>query len=438
MPFDADTLHDLVVHWLGGGRLAYWAATAAVILVSTLFIWILWVIFDRARKGLHRWIDAKDRGLQGLRIQDQPIFTEREIARFLHKAVNSLWSLLRLALVLFWANLIFTQFDWSRKVALRVIDFFVGLLSQFAGAIVDYLPNLAVIFVIVLISRLFIRVLRGIFDGIRLERIALPGFYPEWSETSFGLMRLMVIALTVVIVFPYLPGSDSPAFQGVSIFFGVLLSLGSTSAIANIIAGIVITYTRAFKIGDRVRISDTEGDVIERSAFVTRIRTPKNVEVAIPNASVMNDHIVNFSAQAKKSGVLIHTTVTIGYDIPWPQVHELLQEAARRTDQLLDEPAPFVLQTSLDDNYVAYELNAYTHRPSGKQKIASDMHANIQDCFREADIEILSPHYRGNRDGSALTIPPVHPGQGGADITRAGGKSEPRSKPEPGAESKAE
>ncbi len=407
MNFSSDSLHDLLTAWLGGSDWAYWVATAVVMLLTTLVIWVVWRLLDRWRKALHRWIDAEGRGIRAITFQEQQIFSEREIARFLHRAINYLWVAVRILLLLVWLNMVFTQFDWSREVALYVVSFVVTLVSQIVHSIVSYLPNLAIIVVVVMISRLVIHMVYAFFEGIRLERISLPGFYPEWARTSFGLSKVLIVAVTLVIIFPYLPGSSSPAFQGLSIFFGVLVSLGSTSVVANIMAGIVITYTRAFKVGDRVRLSDTEGDVIERSAFVTRICTNKNEEVAIPNAMVMNDHIVNFSAQAKEAGVLLHTTVTIGYDVPWPQVHELLQTAAQKTEEVLDDPEPFVLQTSLDDNYVAYELNAYTRKPSGKAKISSDMHANIQDGFREAGIEILSPHYRANRDGSEKAIPPA-------------------------------
>jgi len=407
MDFNSESLHSLISGWLGKSIWAETAATIVIMLVSTLLIWVVWRLIDRGRKAVHRWIDADDRGIRSLTIQDQQIFGEREIARFLHKAVNYLWFAVRILLLLAWLNLVFMQFEWSREVALYVFSFIATLVTQIVQAIVDYLPNLAIIVVILLLARLLLRIVHTFFEGIRLERISLPGFYPEWAQTSYGLCKVLIIAMTLVIVFPYLPGSSSPAFQGLSIFFGVLLSLGSTSAVANVVAGIVITYTRAFKVGDRVKLSSTEGDVIERSAFVTRIRTPKNEEVAIPNSMVMNDHIVNFSAQAKEAGVLLHTTVTIGYDVPWPQVHGILCEAARKTGEILDDPEPFVLQTSLDDNYVAYELNAYTRRPSGKQKIASEMHSHIQDGFRSAQIEILSPHYRANRDGNPLTIPPA-------------------------------
>lgn len=405
MNFSSESLHNLITHWLGDSNWAYWVATAIVMALSTFIVWVTWKLMDRWRKAIHRWIDAEDRGIQAISFQDQQIFSEREIARFGHKAVNYAWVVVRILLLLAWINLVFSQFEWSRDVALYVFGFVGSIVSQIFRAVVDYLPNLAIIAVVVILSRLVVRMVYAFFEGIRLERISLPGFYPEWAQTSYGLAKVLIIGVTLVIIFPYLPGSSSPAFQGLSIFFGLLVSLGSTSVVANIMAGIVITYTRAFKIGDRVRLSDTEGDVIERSAFVTRIRTPKNEEVAIPNAMVMSDHIVNFSAQAKEAGVLLHTTVTIGYDVPWPKVHEILIEAARKTGDVLDEPEPFVLQTSLDDNYVAYELNAYTRKPSGKARISSDMHANIQDGFRDAEIEILSPMYQSDRDGSPLTIP---------------------------------
>ena len=171
------------------------------------------------------------------------------------------------------------------------------------------------------------------------------------------------------------------------------------------VAGIVITFTRAFKIGDRVKISNTEGDIIERSAFITRIRTPKNVDVSIPNAAVLNNHIINYSTQAEQIGLTLHTKITIGYDVPWERVHELLISAARATENIETEPAPFVLQTALNDFYVEYELNATTRRPNSKPQTYSDLHAHILTQFQSAGVEIMSPHYQSRRDGSAPAIP---------------------------------
>jgi small-conductance mechanosensitive channel len=214
-----------------------------------------------------------------------------------------------------------------------------------------------------------------------------------------------VIALALVLAFPYLPGSASPAFQGVSIFIGLLLSLGSTSVVANIVSGLVLTYTHAFRVGDRVRIADTVGDVIEKGLLVTRMRTIKNVEITVPNGMVMGSHIINYSAVAQEHGLILNTTITLGYDIPWRLIHETLIKAAQATNGILPEPRPFVLQTSLDDFYVSYELNAYTDQPNKMIVVYSELHQNIQDFCNEAGIEILSPHYGALRDGNPSTIP---------------------------------
>jgi small-conductance mechanosensitive channel len=221
-------------------------------------------------------------------------------------------------------------------------------------------------------------------------------------------VRFIILAFAFTVAFPYIPGSRSEAFKGVSIFLGILFSLGSTSAIANVVAGLSITYMRAYKIGDRVRIGDTVGDVIDRSLLVTHILTVKNEDVTVPNSMVLNAHIVNYSARAKEEGLILHTSVTIGYDVPWRTVHELLVEAARKTPDLLAEPKPFVLQTALNDFYVTYELNAHTDKPREMVNSYSALHRNIQDSFNEAGVEIMSPHYAQLRDGNRTAIPDAY------------------------------
>jgi small-conductance mechanosensitive channel len=218
-------------------------------------------------------------------------------------------------------------------------------------------------------------------------------------------VRFLVLALAAVAAFPYLPGAKSPAFQGVSLFLGVLLSLGSSSAIGNVIAGIAMTYMRPFAIGDRVKIGETVGDVIETGPLVIRIRTIKNEEITVANAIVLGEHIVNYSACARQQGLILHTGVTIGYDAPWRQVQQLLISAARATEGVLTEPAPFVLQTALDDFYVSYQINAYTAQASQMAVLYSRLHAQIQDHFNAAGVEIMSSHYLNLRDGNPVTIP---------------------------------
>jgi len=197
----------------------------------------------------------------------------------------------------------------------------------------------------------------------------------------------------LVIIFPYLPGSGSAAFQGVSVFLGILISLGSSSAITNIVAGLVITYMRPFRIGDRVKIGEVTGDVIEKTMLVTRIRTIKNEDVTVPNSMVLSSSTVNFSSQAKKSGLIIHYEVTLGYDVPWQKAYEMLISAALKTEFIIADPNPFVLQTKLNDFYVSYQINAYT-REAGKQAIIySSLLEHIQDELNAQGIELLSPNY---------------------------------------------
>jgi len=216
------------------------------------------------------------------------------------------------------------------------------------------------------------------------------------------------MAFMLIVIFPYMPGSDSPVFKGVSVFLGVLFTFGSAGALGNIVAGLVLTYMRAFKMGDRVKIGEVTGDVIGKSLLVTRIRTIQNEIISIPNSTVMGTHTINYSSDAPVNGLIVHTTVTIGYDVPWRQVHDLLINAALATPMIEKEPAPYVLQTSLDDNYVSYRLNAFTKEPNRQAVIYSHLHANIQDIFNEAGVEIMSPHYSSLRDGNATTIPKIN------------------------------
>ncbi|GAA0871416.1 hypothetical protein GCM10009117_05620 [Gangjinia marincola] len=250
------------------------------------------------------------------------------------------------------------------------------------------------------------RFIKYLANELEREAVRIDGFHADWAKPTYNLAKVVIIAFALVIVFPYIPGSDSKAFTGVSIFFGVLFSLGSTSAISNIVAGIVITYMRPFKLGDRVQIGETIGDVTDKSLLVTRVRTIKNLDITIPNSAILNNHIVNFSKNAAEDiGIILHTSVTIGYDVPSNEVIKALVEGATRTEAILENPKPFVLIKSLDDFYVNYEINAYTKSPEKAALIYSNLHDSIKDAMHDAGIEILSPHYSAIRDGNSLTVP---------------------------------
>lgn len=249
------------------------------------------------------------------------------------------------------------------------------------------------------------------FSALKSGAITINGFYGDWADPTYKIMRVLVLALAVTLLYPYMPGSSSGAFKGISIFLGVPFSLGSSSAVGNMVAGLVLTYTCAFQIRDRVKIGETVGDIIEKTMLVTRVRTVKNVAVTIPNGTVLSDQVHNYSTLSAR-GLILHAAVTIGYDAPWRQVHQLLVDAAVRTPNILAEPSPFVLQTALDDFYVRYEVNAYTNNAHAMQATYSLLHQNIQETFNGAGVEIMSPHYRAQRDGNATTIPVLSQGLG--------------------------
>lgn len=314
------------------------------------------------------------------------------------------WCLI-IAVVESYLTLTLGFFSSTREMSLNLTKWLLSQVESMATAAVAYLPDLIVLAAIGLLTYYISRLFRLVFGQIKKGDLKIKGFYADWADPTEKLVRMLLVMLALVVAFPYLPGAKSPAFQGISIFLGVLLSLGSSSAVANALAGIILTYMRSFLVGDWVQIGDTMGEVTEKTLLVTRILTPKAEIITIPNATVMSGSVKNYSVEAKKSGVIFHTNVTIGYDAPWRTVHGLLIDAALATNHVLRQPSPFVLQNRLDDFYVSYELNAYTDAPSRVLNIYSDLHQNIQDKFNEAGVEICSPHFSSLRDGNCVAMP---------------------------------
>ncbi|WP_354360713.1 mechanosensitive ion channel family protein [Pedobacter sp. UYP30] len=300
---------------------------------------------------------------------------------------------------------LFSIFPFTRNLSDNLINYFLSPVKKIGKSILDYIPNLITILVIVVVFRYALRFLKFLKTEIEHGNLRINGFYADWASPTYQIMRVLILAFMLIVIFPYLPGSDSNIFKGVSVFIGVLFTFGSAGALGNVVAGLVLTYMRAFNIGDRVQIGEVVGDILEKTILVTRIRTIQNEVVSIPNSTVMTNHTINFSAEATGNGLIVHTTVTIGYDVPWKQVHQLLIDAALGTEMIEKEPKPYVLQTSLDDYYVSYKINAFTKQPNRQSVIYSYLHANIQDKFNEAGVEIMSPHYRAMRDGNTTTVP---------------------------------
>src|SRR5450432_2463233 len=381
------------------------AITKEVFLALLVLVLLILIIYSTNR--LFGWIKKKIENQKGIRIKGIKIRgyefldTERQV-KVLFSLMNMIKWVIILILVYLSLPILFGIFPWTGGFAGQLISYFLDPIKKILFSIWDYLPNLFTIIVLVIFFRYFLRILYYFKSEIERGSLKIPGFYVDWANPTFQIIRVLILAFMLIVVFPYLPGSNSPVFKGVSVFLGVLFTFGSAGALGNIVAGLVLTYMRAYKIGDAT------GDVIEKSLLVTRIRTIKHEIISIPNSTVMNSHTTNFSVEAAENGLIVHTTVTIGYDAPWRQIHDLLIKAALATELIDRDPVPFVFQERLDDFYVVYQINAYTRIANRQQYTYSQLHQNIQDAFNEAGVEIMSSHYSNIRDGNRSTVPPGH------------------------------
>jgi small-conductance mechanosensitive channel len=284
----------------------------------------------------------------------------------------------------------------------QVTSWFLDPLRVLGQGVVGAIPNLIFLVILILLVRWLLGLIRLFFFAVQRGSVTLGGFDPEWAQPTFKIVRMLVILLGVVVAYPYIPGSSSAAFKGVSLFAGVIFSLGSSSVIANLIAGFAMTYRRAFKVGDRVQIGAVTGEVVEVRLQVTHIRTPKNEEVVVPNSMILGGEVINYSTLANTKGLILHTTVGIGYETPWRQVEAMLLMAAVRVDGLLSEPAPFVLQKALGDFCVTYELNVYSDRPHAMLQLYTELHRAILDVFNEYGVQIMTPAYENDTEQPKL------------------------------------
>lgn len=400
MTFFGDEVRLMVMRYVGGALNSVFVAYTALLFYGGINITFssLSAKIERGWGGL----------IGGIRIRNVEFLSEQQVVDSILLVARTI-RILTMAFFGYVAiTVIFSFFSFSAGWAEVLLGYILRPVKTIATGAVGYLPNILFIIIAIWAARFVLRFLRVFFHGIETGRTILPGFYSDWAATTYKIVALLLTAFTIVLIFPYLPGSQSDAFKGVGLFLGFLLSLGSTAVVANMVAGIVLTYMRPFQVGDRVKISDTTGTVVERTLLVTRIRTIKNVEVTVPNGLVLGAHITNYSSMSKETGLILHSTITIGYDVPWRDVHRLLKAAAQKTENINATPEPFILQTELSDFYVAYEINCYTSQPDRMAATYSELHQNIQDEFNAGGVEILSPHYRAQRDGNMVTIPAEH------------------------------
>ena len=374
-----------------------------LVIVGQYFFFRLTNWLFRKLKG--RILKMKDTKLKPITVQSYELLdTQKQVGLLVFLAGVGRYILMGLQLLIT-VPLVFIIFPQTEGLAYKLLGYLWNPIRSILVGIVDYIPKLFTIIVIWYAVKYLVRLVHYLSREVEVGRLKINGFYPDWAMPTYHIVRFLLYAFMIAMIYPYLPGSNSGVFQGISVFVGLIVSLGSSTVIGNIIAGLVITYMRPFKLGDRIKLNDTTGNIIEKTPLVTRIRTPKNEVVTVPNSFVMSSHTVNYSTSAREYGLIIHSEVTIGYDAPWRQVHQLLIEAALNTPGVVDDPRPFVLETSLSDWYPVYQVNAYIKEADKMAQIYSDLHQNIQDRFNEAGVEIMSPHYMAMRNGNETTIP---------------------------------
>src|SRR5262245_929392 len=367
-------------------------AAVATVLLALLVVLVVWVSrrTERALEATYR------QRVQSVGIQSFQLVRAEQIWVALHRAVVVARAVIIFGLVFVYLHYVLGVFPWTRGFSNGMLQLILDPLATMGWGVANAVPNLFFLAILFFVTRWALKVIHMFFAAVGRGEVALSGFEQEWADPTYKLLRVAVVALALVVAYPYIPGSGSEAFKGISIFIGIVFSLGSSSTIANIIAGYTMTYRRAFRLGDRVKIGDTVGDVTEMRLQVTHLKTVKNEEVVIPNSSILNNEVVNYSSLARRLGLILHTKVGIGYETPWRQVEAMLLQAAERTPGLLREPLPFMRQLALGDFAVTYEINGYCDNAQAMNQIYTDLHRNILDVFNEHGVQIMTPAYEGD------------------------------------------
>jgi small-conductance mechanosensitive channel len=382
-----------------------WKNTGFSLLVIAVTAGLLWALIR-----LFRWLDgwAKrhvQRNINKLASKSHHLISGAQVWGLFAGFLRLLRIVAIVVLIYFLLNTVLGLFPWTRPAAIALFALVLNPIESIGRGFIAAIPDLSFLVILFLVVRYVLKIILIFFKRVESGYIKLENFDADWAMPTFKILRILVVAFSVVIAYPYIPGSDSMAFKGISVFLGVIFSLGSSSFISGMIAGLTMTYRGAFKEGDRIQIGDVVGVVTDIRLMITRVRTAKNEIVVIPNSNILGANVVNFSSLAHEGKLILHTVVGIGYDTPWRQVEALLELAADRTEGLQKEPKPFVLQNSLGDYAVNYELNAYCQDDKQIPQLYSRLHANIQDLFNEHGVQIMSPAYEADTDQPKV-VPP--------------------------------
>lgn len=367
---------------------------AALALLTVVFCaWLLLLIRRFTKRLAIRMRSALQRRVKGAQSPVGRLLPEQVLGALVMRLFALLRVVLLLVVILFSIHILLSIFPHTRPFATQIYRGVAAPIQSFGRAVWLDLPEILFILLLACVTWYLIKLVRYFFHKVGEGAISLEGFRPAWASVTERLVSIALVVLAILVAYPYIPGSQSPAFKGVSIFLGVLVSLGSTGLVANLVTGIMLTYMDAFEIGDLVKIGEITAYVKSTSLLTTRFLTIKNEIITIPNSYIMTRHITNYSAHEGREAVLISTTVGIGYDSPWRQIEAILLTAASRTESVLKEPPPFVVPLSLNSYDVTYEVNAYLRPDVRRYAGLAELNRNVLDAFNEYGVQIMTPSY---------------------------------------------
>ena len=364
-------------------------------LATGIYVGVLWLLFMIYRWASHRVAAVAGARAEKVHVQGVSLLDPQHVRWIARQLLAAIAWVVALFATYTWLTYTLTQFPYTRPWGEHMQENLFGLAGDMALAIVRAIPGLLVAVLILLIGRLVIRIASIFFDRVERGVVTLGSLDEDTAVPTRRIFQILVWAIAIALAFPHLPGAETDAFKGVSVLFGLMVSIGASGIVGQAASGFILMYTRAFRAGEYVRIGDVEGTVVRLGSFATRVRTGLGEEVLLPNSVALQNTTRNFSRAVPGTGFVVNTGVTIGYSTPWRQVHAMLEEAARRTTDIATDPAPLVRQTALSDFYVEYRLIAYApiEQPVQRVDMLSRLHANIQDVFNEHGVQIMSPHY---------------------------------------------
>jgi small-conductance mechanosensitive channel len=395
-------------------------SVALAIGATILYVLLLWILIRLDMRAAAAAGRAMERRLRALPAGEVMVVARAPL--LVQRLLTIVGVALALLLTYSWLTIILRRFPYTRPWGETLRTSLFSAVASGGRSLLDHLPNLLTVLAIVLLTRFVVRLVTFAFRTVEEGRVTLPGVFPETAQPTRRIAVALLWIFALVLSYEFLPGAKSDAFKGVSVFIGLIISLGSTGIMNQVMSGLMVTYSRAVRVGDFVRIGDVEGTVTQLGTLSTKIKTPRNEEVTLPNALVVTQAATNFSRHAD-DGVMAPASVTIGYDVPWRQVQALLVMAAERTPGVRRRPAPVVLQTALGDFAVEYKVLVCVDQPHRRIVTLDALHANIQDAFNEYGVQIMSPAYEAD-PGERKTVPPSQWYAAPAAVPAAGAASD--------------